>query len=137
VVEDCDRGSNSSASFAASGGRYATNQATFSRSTRQIMRHVSPVARGAIGEANRDLVARGLAPLGCTRWVRASWSDAAGGVVAAQGGAARARRRRHRLHHGPQAKSAASNSVSTASNKALQSIDHVLPAPGDRRAAGR
>jgi hypothetical protein len=46
------------------GDRYATNQGTFSRSTRQIMRHVSLIAREAIEESNRDLVERGLAPFG-------------------------------------------------------------------------
>ena len=50
------------------GDRYATNQGTFSRSARpnmrQNMRHVSLIAREAIEEANRDLVARGLPPFG-------------------------------------------------------------------------
>jgi MOSC domain-containing protein YiiM len=46
------------------GDRYATNQGTFSRSARQVMRHVSLIAREAIEEANRDLVERGLAPFG-------------------------------------------------------------------------
>ena len=46
------------------GDRYATNQGTFSRSTRQIMRHVSLIAREAIEESNRDLVERGLVPFG-------------------------------------------------------------------------
>jgi MOSC domain-containing protein YiiM len=46
------------------GDRYATNQGTFSRSAKQIMRHVSVIAREAIEEANRDLAERGLAPFG-------------------------------------------------------------------------
>ncbi len=46
------------------GDRYATNQGTFSRNARQIMRHVSLIAREAIEDANRDLVERGLAPFG-------------------------------------------------------------------------
>jgi MOSC domain-containing protein YiiM len=46
------------------GDRYATNQGTFSRSPRQIMRHVSLIAREAIDEANRHLLERGLAPFG-------------------------------------------------------------------------
>jgi MOSC domain-containing protein YiiM len=44
------------------GDRYATNQGTFSRTARRVMRHVSLIAREAIEDANRDLVARGLAP---------------------------------------------------------------------------
>jgi MOSC domain-containing protein YiiM len=46
------------------GDRYATNQGTFSHSARQVMRHVSLIAREAIEEANRILVERGLAPFG-------------------------------------------------------------------------
>jgi MOSC domain-containing protein len=46
------------------GDRYATNQGTFSYSAKQIMRHVSLIAREAIEKANRDLVERGLAPFG-------------------------------------------------------------------------
>jgi MOSC domain-containing protein YiiM len=44
------------------GDRYAANRGFFSKTTRQVIRHVSLIAHEAIDEANRELSRRGMLP---------------------------------------------------------------------------